>query len=283
MTSGRRRVGAHVSVAGGVGRALAHCEDRGGDALQVFASNPRSWPRSEPDAAADEAFATAVGERGYPLFLHAPYLVNLASPDRTVRHRSIDATRAALRRGVRLGAAAVVVHTGSGRGAERAEAVARTASAVRRLLDAVPGIDLALELTAGSGRMVAGTLEELHELLDACGANPRVRVCLDTCHLYAAGHDLRSTAGMRRVRRGISDLGAGRIAVVHVNDSRDPLGSRRDRHARPGRGTIGVDALGRFLRGADLRGVPLILETPGDVAEQRHDIALVRSLASRRR
>ena len=284
MTSAPRRrarpVGCHVSVAGGLPRALEHAARRGCDALQVFPSNPRGWAVPDPDLAAEAVLADAVHARGWPLFLHAPYLVNLSAPDARVHERSIENLAFALERGARLGADGVIVHTGSARGTDRDAAVARAAAAMSTLLDRVEGIDLVVELTAGSGFMIAGTVEELADLVAACGWHPRVRICLDTCHLFAAGHDLTTAAGVRRLRAGVRRLGPERVTVVHVNDSRDPLGSHRDRHARVGRGTIGLEPLRRFLAWPELRHAPLILETPGTVGEVTADIALVRALAT---
>jgi deoxyribonuclease-4 len=276
----RRRVGCHLFVSGGLPRALDRAEERGCDALQVFPSNPRGWAVPHPDERAERALADGVAERGWPLFLHAPYLVNVSSPDPLVRDRSVANLAFALERGTRLGAVGVVVHTGSARGAPRDEAVGRAAGVLVDLAERHPDTQLLVELTAGSGEMIAASVEELTELLAACDDHPRVRACLDTCHLYAAGHDLRSTAGRRRLRNAIRELGPERVAVVHVNDSRDPLDSRRDRHARIGTGTIGLDALRTVLRWPELRHAPLLLETPGDADEQRSDVALLRDLVA---
>jgi deoxyribonuclease-4 len=123
-------------------------------------------------------------------------------------------------------------------------------------------------------------VEQVAELLDVCHAHPRLWVCVDTCHLYAAGVDLASASARRRLREDLQARDPRRVAVVHVNDSRDPLGSRRDRHARVGHGTIGVDTLRAIVRLRELRHAPLILETLGDAADQRGDLALVRALAA---
>ena len=267
-------------MAGGLPRALEHAARRGCDALQVFPSNPRGWAVPEPDVAAEAALTDAVRDRGWPLFLHAPYLVNLSAPDVRVHQRSIANLAFALERGARLGADGVIVHTGSARGEDRDTAVARAATTILGLLERVDDIDLVVELTAGSGFMIAGTVEELADLLVACEWHPRVRICLDTCHLFAAGHDLTTAAGVRRLRAGVCALGPERVTVIHVNDSRDPLGSHRDRHARVGQGTIGLDPIRRFLVWRELRHAPLILETPGTAAEVTEDVGLVRALAT---
>lgn len=275
-----RSVGFHVSVAGGLLKAMERARRRGCDALQVFPSNPRGWARPRPDPAGERALADAAAEAGFPLFVHAPYLVNLAASDATVLERSRAALAFSLERAARFGAAGVVVHPGSARGDGRASGVARTAASLRLVLDITP-VDVLLEPTAGSGDTVAGTVAEAAEVLDACGRHPRLRVCVDTCHLYAAGSDWTTPAGLARLRSDLAELGPDRVGLVHVNDSRDPLGSRRDRHARVGRGTIGAEPFRRILAVPELRQAPLVLETPGDADEQAEDVELVRSLLAR--
>jgi deoxyribonuclease IV len=272
-----------VSVAGGLCRAVEHALRRGCDALQIFPSNPRGWAVPDPDLAEEAELARRVAELAFPLFLHAPYLINLSAPDPAVLERSIANLAFALERGARLAADGVVVHTGSARGDDRGVAVRRAAATILGLVEQVGGVDLVVELTAGSGFMIAGTVTEAAELLDACDRHPRVKVCLDTCHLYAAGVDFTSRSGLRRLRADLRELGPDRVSVIHVNDSRDPLGSRRDRHARVGTGTIGLEPMRALLSSTGLHGVPLVLETPGTLDEQAHDVALVRSLGKRTR
>ncbi len=275
-----RAVGCHVSVAGGLPRAVDQALRRGCDALQIFPSNPRGWAVPDPDLGAEAELAARVSELGFPLFLHAPYLINLSAPDRAVHEHSVHNLGFALERGARLAADGVVVHTGSARGNAREVAVRRAAGAILGLLDRVDGIDLVIELTAGSGFMIAGTVAEANDLLEACEHHPRVRICLDTCHLYAAGVDFTTRTGLRRLRAELRELDPERVSVIHVNDSRDPLGSRRDRHARVGSGTIGLEPFRAFLHTTGLRHVPLVLETPGTIDEQIHDVALVRRLSA---
>lgn len=234
----------------------------------------------EPDRGDEVLFRSELEALSMPLFLHAPYLVNIAARDDTVLERSRASLEFALARGARLGAAGLVVHSGSATGDDRDAALARAAGTILRLLDRVDGCDLVVELTAGSGDLLASTVADVAELLAACGSHPRVRVCVDTCHLFAAGVDITRPATRRRLREELRALGPARVAVVHVNDSRDPLGSRRDRHARVGYGTIGVETLRSVVRLPELSRAPLILETPGNSIEQRHDVALVRELAA---
>jgi deoxyribonuclease-4 len=273
-----RPVGAHVSGSGGIARALQRARERGGDALQIFSSNPRGW-----------ALPAGVPEDGpveLPLFLHAPYLVNLASPDPVTLSRSVSSVAFALARGARLGAAGVVVHAGHAVGASRSEALGRTARALRGLLDLAAGgsgaspetggVDLVVELTAGGRGALACRPEEAAEIIEALDGDPRLRLCLDTCHLWAAGVDWGTEPARRELAAGLAALGPGRVALVHVNDSADPLGSRRDRHRNLGQGTVPVDALPPLLALPELAGAVLVTETPGTAAEQTADVAAVR-------
>lgn len=265
-------------MSGGLARAVRETERLGADALQVFSSNPRGWARPEPDPEEECAFAAACAQQHWPLFLHAPYLVNLAAPDELVHERSLAAMAFALARGARLAAAGVVVHAGSALSGDRDLARQRTADAALALLDRSPGVDLLFELTAGGGtRAVARTVEDASLLLDACGGDERIGLCIDTCHLWAAGVDLTTDAGLRDLRSAVRSLGRNRIRLLHVNDSRDPLGSGRDRHADLGEGLLGTDALASFLRAPEWRDVTVILETPGSHERRRADLAFVRS------
>lgn len=280
MASTKRSVGCHVSVAGGLSRALKHGEERGCDAIQAFPSNPRGWAVPVPDLAEEELLAQGVINRGWPLFLHSPYLVNIGAPDPVVHERSILNLGFALERGVRLGAVGVVVHTGSAKGESRDEAVVRAANTVVDLLEAIPESRILIEITAGSGSLIAGTVEELADVFEAADWHPRLGICLDTCHLYAAGVDIASDAGRKKMRASLKEVGPERVHVIHVNDSRDGLGSRRDRHARIGQGEIGEAPLQKILAWPELKHAPLILETPGDASENAEDIAIVRMLIS---
>jgi len=281
MPRRRRAVGAHVFVSGGLHRALARALERECDALQIFPSNPRGWARPEPDRAEEDRLRAACAERGFPLFVHAPYLVNLASSDARVAAMSLDNVVFALERAGRLGASALVVHAGQGVDSARPAAVDRLVEQLGVALDvaADAGVDLALELTASGRCPLARTIEEVHEIVHRLDGHPRLRVCLDTCHLWAAGCDFTTVGGARAMAAALRALGSARVAVVHVNDSHDPLGSRRDHHANLGAGTIPLDGLRRFLRIRELHGVPMIVETPGTVEEQARDVALVRAFA----
>jgi deoxyribonuclease-4 len=278
-------VGCHVP-ASGTPSGLAYAEQVGAGAVQVFLSNPRGWAQPRPAPAADERFAEQCAERGLPAFAHAPYLVNLASPTEATRNRSIDAVRHAVERGARLTARGIVIHAGAAVDpAHREAGLAATCELLLPLLDGLgdDDPDILIEPTAGGGAPIAATVEDLGPLFAALGDHPRLGICLDTCHLYAAGHDVAAPGGIRSVLNTlVRVVGRGRLRLVHANDSKDPLGSKRDRHESIGRGTIGVDPFAELFRHPATRGVPVVVETPGGVESVTRDIATLTSLRDAR-
>ncbi|HET8583015.1 MAG TPA: deoxyribonuclease IV [Jatrophihabitans sp.] len=276
-------VGAHVSVAGGLARALPRAVEIGAEVAQVFVANPRGWapPSADPDG--DAAFAAACD---LPVFVHAPYLINFGSPSADTLARSAAALQFSLRRGAAIGARGVVVHAGSAVLGNRWDVAMATArECVLRVLDAVPGGPrLLIEPTAGGGGALASDAASLAAYLDVLGRDERIGVCLDTCHLHAAGHDLSTSASFAAALRAYTRAaGRGGIGLVHVNDSRDPAGSKRDRHAAVGRGTIGRDAFAALFSSPVTRRVPMVVETAD--ADHAADIVTLKALraASRSR
>ncbi|MGH2812894.1 MAG: TIM barrel protein, partial [Actinomycetota bacterium] len=219
------RIGIHVrGFQAGKPVAVARALERGAETIQIFASNPRGWKVSRFDTDADRAFVRQMREHDVgPLFIHAPYLVNLASPSAEFRRRSVSALRWAMERALALRAVGVVVHAGSAGSRRRGVALRGVARAAGQVLGEGLAPALILELTSGGAGSVASRLEEAAEVLDACDGYPRLRFCLDTCHLHAAGYDLRSAEGVAELMgKARSLLGARRIALIHANDSRDP-------------------------------------------------------------
>lgn len=274
-----RPIGAHVSIAGGLVRGALGLADRiGAEVIQVFLANPRGWAHPPADPEGDEAFRAACAERGLPVFVHAPYLINFGSPSRETLDRSKAALEFSLRRGYAVGARGVVVHAGSAvLGHRREAALAQVRDHIRALIrDEWPRI--LIEPTAGGGGALASDITSLATYLDVLD-DERVGVCLDTCHLHAAGHDVSTRTGMQHtVAAVVRAIGKGRIGLVHANDSRDPSGSKRDRHAAIGAGTIGLDGLGGLFTASGLSGVPMVVETAD--ADHAADIAALKQLRS---
>lgn len=261
QTAEARLLGAHLSTAGGLAKLLQRGRELGCTCLQIFAANPRGWSGravSSAEAAAYRRLAPAAGVR--QLIIHAIYLVNLASPKPQVARRSAQALRRDLLSARRLGAQGVVVHAGSDLGQGGGQA--RLLSRLRALLPLIPaGCRLLLETSAGASPN-PGDLPSLGRLCRNLG--PRVGVCLDSAHLFAAGYDLSDPQGYRRLIAGLRrHVGLRRVGCLHLNDSRSACGSHRDWHENLGEGRVGRAGLKRLLNDPAFRRLPVILETPG--------------------
>lgn len=279
-------VGAHVPTGSGLVRsALPYARRIQAQAVQIFAGNPRGWALSPGDPEQDSGFRDACAEAKMPVFVHAPYLINLGSPTPATAERSVLSLRHALRRAAEVGAVGVVLHSGSAvDGAHRAVAMRQLREALLPLLDELdadgpPGLRLLVEPTAGGGETLAATVDQLGEYFQALDSHPRLGVCLDTCHAYAAGHDLARPGGVRTLLNAlVRVVGKGRLGLVHANDSKDPLGSGRDRHAPIGVGTIGVDPFAELFVHPATRGVPVVIETPGGERQHLTDVRALQRL-----
>jgi deoxyribonuclease-4 len=271
-------LGAHVRRRGvGLHGVVHECAARGADCAQVFLSNPRAWAPpalTEEEAATYRATWRASGLG--PLGAHAPYPVNIASHDAATRRKSLRLLEATVRTAGAVGAGVVVVHSGSRGPASAALGRRRAAEVLREVVGAAPpGVSVAVELMAGTSGGVASTVEEAASLLEAVGED-RLRVCLDTCHLFATGYALDTAEGAGALVEELSAAGLlPRVALVHVNDSGSGRGEHRDRHADVRDGPLHWAALAT----SPLADLPWILETPGDEARQRADLAYLRSLA----
>ena len=276
------RIGAHVSVAGGLGNAVANAVAVGCEAFQVFVSNARGWAPPPLDPAADGRFRAEVAAAGLgPLFVHAPYLVNFASASPVTRERSSQVVAATLAKAAAIGAAGVVVHAGAALASGRAAGLATTREALLPLAGAIApaeGPDLVLELTAGTRGALAARFDEMAELLAACDHHPRLKVCMDTCHAQAAGYDLGDPAGAAKALDELFTTLGDRVVLVHANDSRDPVGAGRDRHCPIGTGTIGDQGFAAILAHPGLATLPVITETTGDPVQMAADLACLRHL-----
>ncbi len=265
--------------------AVEEARRRGAETLQIFFSNPRAW---RPSLVTAEADAELVDERKKagiePMFLHAPYLVNLASPDLRTRTLSAGCVRRGLERAQGLDAA-VVVHGGSALGGSRTAAIRRQARAILSLLGGGPaGPRRLLEMTTGAPGHLVSRFPEAARMLDACAGHARLGVCVDTCHLFAAGYDLSTAPGVEAlVDELCAEIGRERLWLVHANDARDPCGSRRDRHWHVGKGSIGPRGFAALVAEPRLVEVPFICETPGDEDDDRRNIRYLKRLRTRSR
>jgi deoxyribonuclease-4 len=276
-----------VSVAGGLPNALRRGREIGCGTVQIFLKNQLQWvgrPLGADEVAEFAALRTATGIE--PVFAHATYLVNLASPDAREWRRSVDAFHDELERAERLGLPFVVIHAGSHKGAGPDVGLERVVRAIDDLhrRTAGYGVAIVLENAAGAGNLLGARAEELGTVLGRVRAPERLGFCLDTCHLFAAGYDIRTAAGLSAtLARFDAAVGLGRVVAFHLNDARAGLGSGLDRHEHIGRGQIGRGAFRRLLGHPRLARRPMVLETPKDDDWDRRNLALLRRLRRRRR
>ncbi len=297
MNSSLPPIGAHIQTRGGLAKGgLPYTDAVEAHAVQVFVGNPRGWKLTDGDPAQDAAFVAGCAERGVPAFIHTPFLVNVGSPTEATVEQSIASIRHNLLRGTHLGCRGVVVHAGSAVGEDRYEAALRQLrERLLPVLDALPddAPRLLIEPTAGGGRSLAATVEDLGPYLAALDDHPLVGVCFDTCHAWAAGHDLSVPGGMTATLDALeATVGAGRLGLVHANDSLDACGSKRDRHTTIGEGTISAGSYGtgpfrELLEHPSTAGVAVVVETPSELdgspsAGHARDIKLLRSLLPER-
>ena len=280
----RNPIGSHVPVAGGLHSVgLSYARDLGAETVQVFVANPRGWATPAGDPRQDEAFRAACAEASMPAYVHAPYLINFGSHTPATVERSVESLRHSLRRGRAIGALGVVVHTGSATGGrERAVALRQVRERLLPLLDELTHDDdpwLLLEPTAGQGASLCSLVEDLGPYVEVLDGHPRLGVCLDTCHVFAAGHDLAGPGGAHRtLDELVATVGEGRLRLIHANDSKDVVGAHKDRHANIGAGHIGEDAFRALMTHPATAGVPLVIETPGGKEGHAADVERLKKL-----
>ena len=273
-------IGAHVSPAGGLAKAIERGTDLGAEAIQIFNQSPRMW---RPTAYGEEDFA-AFREAMRPspvkaVLIHAVYLLNCASDDAEIRAKSRASLIQSLRIGDGIGAAGVVLHPGSAKQGHVGEAIARAGRVISEALSETDGCPLHLENTAGAGGTLGRSFEELAALLEAAGGGKRLGVCLDSCHLLASGYDVRTAAGLTSTLDEFKQkVGSRRLGSLHLNDSKTALGSNRDRHELVGQGELGERGCAAFLSEPRFERLPVVLETKASVAA---DPALTQAAPSR--
>jgi deoxyribonuclease IV len=258
-------IGAHLSPAGGPANAVARGVERGCDAVQIFNQNPRAW---KPTVYSDQQVAdfrdAMESSRIDALLIHAVYLLNPASDTKEFRDKTRTSLIASLRAGDALGAHAVVLHPGSAKAGKVGPAVKRAGKVIAQALEESERCPLHLENTAGAGGTLGRSFEELAELIDVAGGSKRLGLCLDSCHLFASGFDIRTEEGLTEVLDDCMRIvGKGRLGSLHLNDSKEPLGSNRDRHADVGEGELGNRGCSVFLSEPRFQDLPLVLETHG--------------------
>lgn len=286
----RNPIGTHVLVGKGlVDGAVANADLVGCETFQVFVGNPRGWALTEGKPAEDARFRDLMAERGTRVFIHAPYLVNLGSPTPATYERSVASVAHNLKRAAEIGAEGVVVHTGSFVDPSEGDSAARYDTAMKQVREALlPLLDavaddaapwLLLEPTAGQGRSLCAGVEDLTPYLAALDHHPKAGICLDTCHVFAAGAPLDEPGGATATVDRVLEIGGpGRLRLIHANDSMDVRGAFKDRHQRIGEGYIGEGAFAELFAHPATAGVPFILETPDSRDADTRDIPLLKRL-----
>ncbi len=249
--------------------------------IQIFNQSPRAW---RPTNYREEDFAEfreCLSESGIrSVIIHAIYLINTATPDRELRKKSRQALVHALRVGDGIGADGVVLHPGSRKQEELIPAIIRSGEMIGEALSETERCPVLVEHMAGHQNVLAHTFEEVAGIIEAAGGGKRLGLCLDSCHLFAAGYDIGTYGGINSMLADMDGaLGPGRLRALHLNDSKEPLGSRRDRHADIGKGEIGERGLARFLSEPRFEGLPATMETPGP--ERKGPVAYDVELANR--
>jgi deoxyribonuclease-4 len=266
------RLGRHMPTHSNAAKAAEIASQLGCTSIQIFASNPTGWRTTADNPASQAAFAQAARDYGLdPVVIHAPYLINLASPDEVIWQKSISLLRWTLQRGELLGAAHVVFHTGSHRGSGVDAGLARIAEAIGLIIpETPPAVMLLLENDVGAGNSLGHNFEQIGMVLDMLPQyEDRLGVCLDTAHLWGAGHDISNAASVQKLLQHFDDtIGLNRLKVIHLNDTEMALGSHRDVHARLGEGIIGEEGLRALLCDTRLDYVAVLLETPIKTDEQ---------------
>jgi deoxyribonuclease-4 len=288
----KHKFGVHASIAGGLHNALLIGKSLGCDCLQIFVKNQRQWEAPPLTAAQIEMWRQTWRENPCsPVVAHGTYLVNLASNDRVIRRRSIKEFAQGIQRCAALGVSGLITHPGSHNGDGETNGIRRVIAALREILGRTAACPTAvlLEVTAGQGSCLGYRFEHLAEMIEGAGGDGRLGLCLDTCHLHAAGYDLASQDGYdRMVGDLLRNVRIEQVRCIHVNDSVKGTGSRVDRHAHIGQGTIGREGFRRLLCDERFAGLPMILETPKEVEGDDRDydavnLAVLRGLARKRR
>lgn len=258
-----RKIGAHVSTSGGVLNAITNSKKIGANCMQIFAGSPRMWSRQAVDPNIAKKFTTEVAKGGLnPVFIHALYLVNLASDNQDLVEKSVNCIIADMKYGHAIAASGVIIHIGSHQGRGFDSTKDSLVKTIKGILDQTSNIALILENDAGQNGKI-GSIEELDYLFDKLNSD-RIKICLDTAHLFETGYDLRHPESTEKLVNDLSIRNLlNQLVCIHLNDSKTPLDSHRDMHANLGEGEIGLKGLSYFANHPKLKHLPLILEVPG--------------------
>jgi deoxyribonuclease IV len=263
------RVGFHVSIAGGISNSVNNAEKLGCTAFQIFTRNPRGWaakplPRDEVDSFKNRLYASGIKKTS--VVVHMPYLPNLSGPPGELYERSVKTLTEEIQRCDLIGVSYLVIHLGShmGKGSNSGiDQLVNALTAATAHSKSASEVVVLLENNVGRKNSIGGTLEELRLILDRLDSSRQFGVCMDTCHLFASGYDLRTNEGVDIIFEKIKDIiGLNELKIIHLNDSKGKLGSNLDRHEHIGLGSIGAEGITAFVNHRGIRALPIIMETP---------------------
>ena len=276
------RFGFHISIAGGFSKVAERARVRGCETIQFFSRNPRGWNYEPLDEKEVEAFRSSIQPSGlFPIFVHLPYLANIASFGSKFYSRSVDSIITDLKRSGELGAHYLIIHIGHRMESTEEEAIDAISRGINRAFQKVKNsVMLLLENTAGQGSETGSTFNEIKKIIDEVDEDRRIGICLDTAHAFEAGYDLSNDQGIERTIEDLDrTLGLRRLRLIHLNDSKTPLGSRKDRHWHIGEGYIGLKGFQCLVNHPLLTHLPGIMETPRkDTVEDLKNMKVIRSL-----
>ena len=277
-----------MSISGGVDKAIIRGASVGCRAVQIFTKNSNQWAAKELDDEVLARFRANMVETGITsVVAHDSYLINLASPNNDLREKSFRAFLDEMDRCRKLGIKSLIMHPGSHTGSGEEEGIKTIAAELRKLLAMSVGwgVDIVLETTAGQGTNLGYSFEQLADIIESAGSHERLKVCLDTCHLFASGYDISTAYGYHETMESFDRLiGLNQIVAFHLNDSKKGLGSRVDRHEHLGKGEIGETAFMMIMKDVRFKTIPKILETPKgkEMDEDRHNLAFLKNLLTKR-
>jgi len=276
------RFGFHISIAGGFSRVAERAELRGCETIQLFSRNPRGWKYSPLGEKNIEEFRSSIKSSGlFPVFLHLPYLPNIASQESKFYKRSVDSVITDLERAEKLGAQYLIIHIGHRMESSEDEGIEAVFQGINQAFEKVKNpVILLMENTAGQGTEIGYTFDQIKKIIERVHDHQRMGVCLDTAHSFEAGYDLSNKDGLERTLETFDQtIGLKRLRLLHLNDSKTPLGSRKDRHWHIGEGYIGLEGFRNLINHPLLRHLPGIMETPRkDTIEDLKNMEVIRSL-----
>jgi len=276
------RFGFHISIAEGFSNVVERAKDRGCETIQLFSRNPRGWkysPLGEKDV---EEFRSSIKSSGlFPIFLHLPYLPNIASPKSKFYKRSIHSIATDLQRAEQLGAQYLIIHIGHRMESSEDQAIAAVSQGINQAFERAKNpVILLMENTAGQGTEIGYNFEQIKKIIERVHEKKSMGVCLDTAHSFEAGYDFSKKDGIEKTLESFDKaIGLKRLHLFHLNDSKTPLGSRKDRHWHIGEGYIGLEGFRYLINHPSLRHLPGIMETPRkDTIEDLKNMEVIRSL-----